>query len=86
MTGEREKGLALIAKAVEKGFFILPNEAYLLDLYDDPGFAPIRAMQEARQVRERKRFLDIVCIDNPYAAFWQPAQGTCERFAAVGGD
>ena len=47
-------------------------------LYDDPGFAPIRASQEARQARERERFLAIVCPDNPYAAVWQPAEGTCE--------
>jgi TolB-like protein len=84
LTGEREKGLELIAKAVEEGFFIPPNDAYLQVLYDDPGFAPIRAMQEARQKRERDRFLSIVCTDNPYAAVWQPAEGTCERFAAEG--
>jgi hypothetical protein len=61
--------------------FIPQREAYLQTLYDDPGFAPIRASQEARQ---RDRFLAIVCTDNPYATVWQPAEGTCERFAAVG--
>ncbi len=50
-------------------------------LYDDPGYAPIRASQAARQVRERNRFLAIVCTDNPYEAVWQPAEGTCERYA-----
>ena len=80
--GERGKGLALIAKAAEGGFFIWPNEAYLQELYDDPGFAPIRAAQEARQARERGKVLAIVCTDNPYAAVWQPAEGTCETFAA----
>jgi TolB-like protein len=83
LAGEHERGLALIAKAVEDGFFIMPWEAYLQELYDDPGFAPIRAKQEARQVREREKFLDIVCADNPYASFWQPAEGTCEQFAAA---
>jgi TolB-like protein len=83
LTGEREKGLELIAKAVEDGFYIPLHEAYLQVLYDDPGFAPIRAMQEARQKRERNRFLAIVCDDNPYEAVWQPAEGTCERFAAA---
>ena len=53
--------------------------------YDDPGFAPIRARQEARQVRERNRFLAIVCTDNPYEAVWQPAERACERFVEVGG-
>jgi len=82
LSGERQSGLALIAKAAEDGSFILPNEAYLQTLYDDPGFAPIRAGQEARQTRERERFLAIVCTDNPYESVWQPAEGTCERFAA----
>jgi len=86
LSGEREMGLALIAKAVDDGYFILPNEAYLQSLHDDPGFAPIRAAQEARQARERNRFLAIVCTDNPYEEVWQPAEGTCERFATEGGN
>jgi TolB-like protein len=86
LSGERERGLALIAKGAEDGFFIPPNEAYLQALYDDPGFAPIRASQEARQARERKKVLAVVCTDNPYAAVWQPAEGTCEGFAAAGGN
>jgi TolB-like protein/Tfp pilus assembly protein PilF len=86
LAGERAKGLALIAKGVGDGFFIPPREAYLQELYDNPGFAPIRAMQEARQARERERFLAIICTNNPYAAVWQPAEGTCERFAAAGGN
>ena len=86
LAGERERGLALIAKGPEDGYFIPPKEAYLQVLYDDPGFAPIRASQEVRQARERKRFLDVVCTDNPYAAIWQPEEGTCERIAAEGGN
>jgi hypothetical protein len=49
----------------------------------DPGFAPIRTAQQAR---ERKRFLAIVCTDNPYEEVWQPAEGMCERFAAESGN
>jgi len=86
LAGERERGLALIAKGLEDGYFIPPKEAYLQVLYDDPGFAPIRASQEARQRRERDRFLDIVCTDNPYATDWQPEEGTCEQFAATIGN
>ena len=85
LAGERDRGLALIAKAAEDGFFIWPSEAYLQALYDDPGFAPIRTTQEARQARERERFLTIVCIDNPYEPVWQPAEGTCNRYAAASG-
>ncbi len=86
LAGEHEQGLPLIAKAAEDGYFILPNEAYLQTLYDDPGFAPIRADQEARQARERNKFLAIVCTDNPYEEVWQPAEGTCEQFATEGGN
>ena len=80
LSGEQQRGLRLLARAVEKGSFIPQENAYLQVLYDDPGFAPIRAMQEDRQARERKRFLAIVCTDNPYEAVWQPTEGTCERF------
>jgi TolB-like protein/Flp pilus assembly protein TadD len=85
LAGERTKGLALIAKAVEQGDINPPKTAYLQTLYDDPGYAPILAREEAHKARERSRFLAVVCTDNPYAAFWQPAEGTCEQFAAAGG-
>jgi hypothetical protein len=81
LAGEHERGLSLIAKGAENGYFIAPKDAYLQTLYDDSGFAPILAGQQARQVRERNRFLAIVCTDNPYEEVWQPAEGTCERFA-----
>jgi TolB-like protein len=86
LAGESERGLELIADAANDGHFILPNEAYLQALYDDPGFAPILAGQEARQVRERNKFLAIVCTNNPYEEVWQPAERTCERFAVEGGN
>jgi hypothetical protein len=84
LAGAQKMGLTLIARAVEVGTFIPQSQAYLQVLYDDPAFAPIRAAQEARQARERKNFLAIVCTDNPYAPVWQPAERTCERLAAVG--
>ncbi len=86
LSGDRERGLALLDKGTEEGVFIRPSEAYLQAIYDDPGFAPILARQKARQIRERKRILAIVCTDNPYEAVWQPAEGTCERFATSGGN
>jgi TolB-like protein/Flp pilus assembly protein TadD len=82
LAGERDKGLSLIEKGAEDGYFIPTDLAYLQMLYDDPEFAPILASQAARQARERQRFLSIVCSANPYASFWQPAEGTCESFAA----
>ncbi len=86
LSGDREVGLALLDKGTEDGVFMPMNEAYLQSIYDDPGFAPILARQKARQVRERGKILAIVCTDNPYEAVWQPAEGTCERFAASGGN
>lgn len=80
LAGDHERGIALIAKAAEEGFFIPLHEAYLQSLYYYPGFAPIKASQIARQARERKRFLSVVCNDNPYKAIWQPAEATCEQF------
>ena len=41
------------------------------------------AFVEARQKRERDKFLAIVCTNNPYEAVWHPAERTCERFAAA---
>ena len=84
LAGQRERGLRLIARAVDDGEVVWPREAYFKALYDDPGFAPIRAAQEARQDRERDKFLAIVCANNSYAAVWQPAEGTCEGAAAGG--
>lgn len=80
LAGDHERGIALIAKAAENGFFIPLQNAYLQTLYDDPDFAPILASQNARQARERNRFLSVVCNDNPYETVWQPAEGTCEQF------
>jgi TolB-like protein/DNA-binding winged helix-turn-helix (wHTH) protein len=82
---EFEKGLELIARATQDGYLIKPREAYLQSLYDAPGFASILADQEARQARERRKLLDIVCSDNPYAAVWQPAEESCRRFAVPEG-
>ncbi|WP_405234757.1 winged helix-turn-helix domain-containing tetratricopeptide repeat protein [Lentisalinibacter salinarum] len=81
--GQRQMGLELIAEAVEQNMYIWPNEAYLKDLYDDPGFGPIRKMQEERQARERERFLAIVCNENPWADIWQPSEETCGQFYAA---
>jgi TolB-like protein/Tfp pilus assembly protein PilF len=86
LSGDHESGLALLDKATEDGVFMPTNEAYLQAIYDDPGFAPILARQEARQVREHKKVLAVVCTNNPYEAVWQPAEGTCERFSATSGN
>lgn len=86
LEGDREKGIELIGKAMDFGYVIPRNRADLQPLYDDPGFKPILAAQEAKQRSEHSRFLTIVCNDNPYQSFWQPEQGTCEKFLAESGN
>jgi len=83
LSGDRKKGIALLDKATADGVFIPTNEAYLQAIYDDPGFSPVLARQESRQVRERNKVLSVVCHDNPYESVWQPAEGTCERFSTA---
>jgi len=83
LEGNREEGLEAIRRSVEKGRFIRLNQGHLQSLYDNPGFAPILAIQESHQERERKRLLEVVCSDNPYAAFWRPEPGTCEEFVII---
>jgi TolB-like protein len=83
VSGRREAGLELLDRGTAQGVVIPPNSAYLQPLYDDPAFAPILARQKARQARERKNVLAVVCTDNPYDAVWKPAKGTCERFVAA---
>lgn len=80
LEGNTQRALELIGRAVERGSFILPAEAYLQRLYDKPGFAPIRDRQEERQAAERDRFLALVCVENPYADVWQPEEATCEAY------
>jgi len=80
LAGDREKGLALIAKAVESGYFIPRSKAYLQFLYDDPGFSTVLEKQRTHQARERERFLAVVCSDNPYSDVWRPAEKTCREF------
>jgi adenylate cyclase len=80
-SGDRDNGLELIAKAVDGGVAIVPEAAFQHAMFDDPGFSPILAVQEARQERERARILDVVCNDNPYAEVWQPMPETCDAQA-----
>jgi tetratricopeptide (TPR) repeat protein len=83
LSGERETGLSMLARSVEKGAFILPNAAYLQTLYENPGFLPIKAQQKAHRAHEREQFLAVVCRENPYQEVWQPAEETCQRFLPV---
>jgi TolB-like protein/DNA-binding winged helix-turn-helix (wHTH) protein/Tfp pilus assembly protein PilF len=85
ISGDRERGLALIGKAAEDGYFIPPAEAYFDVLRDEPEFTDLLDKQAQRQARERARLLAIVCGDNPYASVWAPAVTTCESFPIADG-
>lgn len=75
---QRESALGLIRKAVERGFFVFPNEAYLQDLYHHPGFAPIMEIQREHRTQERTKFLSVVCHDNPDPGLWSPPIDACQ--------
>ena len=93
-------GYFFFGQAQEAGCVIVENAGLLLEsqeigalncrpdrcaVYDDPDFAPILAVQQDRQKRERDKFLAVVCSDNPYTTVWQPEDGTCERFTTESG-
>jgi len=86
LSGDREKGLALIAKAVEDGFYIPPMAAFQEELFSEPRFGEILKVNQARQARERGLILDVVCNDNPYKDVWDPMPETCEAHKAASGD
>lgn len=85
LEGDRDRGIELIGEAMDFGYVIPLKMAYLQSLYNDPGFKPMLAAQEARLTSERNQVLNIVCNDNPYQSFWQPEEGTCEQFLAETG-
>jgi TolB-like protein len=82
LAGERDTALTLMSKAAEDGFWIPPVSVFQESRFRDPDFALILERQKAQETRERKRVLAVVCNDNPYAVVWQPAEETCEQFAA----
>jgi len=77
LAGDRDAAQELMAQAVESGALLIFDLAFLQELYDDPGFAPIRTRYSERQAGERDDFLSSVCTDNPWAAVWTPVEGTC---------
>lgn len=86
VSGDRDRGLELIAKAAEDGHFIPPAEAYFDVLRGEPAFIKILANQATRQADERARLLAVVCAKkNPYVGVWEPAAGTCEQLVGAGG-
>jgi adenylate cyclase len=82
LEGDQEEGLAIVKREVENGSYFNPNVGFMQEFYEHPDFAPIQAIQEARQKRERAKLLTIVCNDNPYEEVWQPQPGTCEAYEA----
>jgi TolB-like protein len=79
LIGEKDAGLAALAKVVELGFYVPVFQAYLKELRSDPGFAPLLAKQQAKQSVEREKFLAVMCgLDNPVPNFWRPSESACK--------
>ncbi len=76
-SGMKDEGILLMAKAVNDGFFIPTNATFLNELYNDSAFARTLAMQKATQERERRKFLHVVCNDNPFKRVWEPTASAC---------
>lgn len=86
LSGDRYTGIALIAKAADKGYWISEApSAFREAMYREPEFQLIFERQAVRQTRERAKVLEVVCSDNPYATVWQPTIETCKSFSALSG-
>jgi TolB-like protein len=77
MAGERDAGLELIVKAASDGYWLSPPGKFQDAMYAEPEIVEVLEIQAGWAERERKRLLDIVCTDNPYASVWQPTEETC---------
>jgi hypothetical protein len=80
LRGDRDRGFAQIQKAVSAGYWLRPPSAFRQPMFDQPGFARILEVQKSTQDRERRKVLDVVCHDNPYADVWQPMDETCSGY------
>jgi hypothetical protein len=83
LSGDPESAAALLDRAVERGYLIRPNHAYLQFLYDNSRLTPVFERLRAHQANERRKFLAALCPNNPFAAVWQPLEGTCEKYATA---
>ena len=77
MEGDKEKGLSLIARAVENGYPLEPSMDFFSYLLNDPAYKQVVAGFELMRDEKRERFLNVVCHDNPYQSVWQPQEATC---------
>jgi TolB-like protein/Tfp pilus assembly protein PilF len=77
--GDHPAGLELVRQAVEEGYYVRLDAPFLEPLVSDPRFEPIRQLQKANVERERNRFLNAVCDQNPYEDLWGPSPETCDQ-------
>ncbi len=79
LIGNKERGLAALAKTVRLGFYVPIFQAYLEELRNDSAFAPLLAAQQEKQKVQQERFLTIMCgPENPVPDFWQPSETACD--------
>lgn len=76
--GDIARGVALVRRAVEKGYIVPPNWAFYDQLYAQPGYAVIAEIQAAHQARERQILLSALCAaDSPYAPILTLPEALC---------
>lgn len=79
LSGERERGSKLIARAVIDGFWMPPPGKFQKAMYQEPEIRKALQIQADRQAREREKLLNVVCDNNnPYRSVWRPMPDTCE--------
>jgi hypothetical protein len=86
MAGERDAGLELIVKAANDGYWLTPPGKFQDAMYEESEIVEVLEMQAGRSERERRKLLDIVCNDNPYASVWQPMEETCADHFSMSND
>ena len=78
LVGEKEKAYPLLKKTVEGGLYIRTFEWYKEEFRNDPVIKRMLAMQDAKTVVERERFLTIMCGPaNPVPDYWRPSEAAC---------
>jgi hypothetical protein len=82
LSGETPRGLELMRKAVDDGYFVRIHPPLLPALFDDPAFLELLEKQAIRQAQQRDKLYSVVCRENPYEDAWAPLPENCQAYLA----
>jgi TolB-like protein len=82
LSGERNRSIELIAQAANDGYWLPPPAVFQDSYYQEPEIIEALRTQSVWAIQERKKLLEVVCNDNPYAVVWEPMPETCAKFFA----